>query len=162
MRTLILSISGLFLLTPMACGGGSGLGSPKAAAETLVAAMTSGDGDKAVSVLPPQEALEAYFDCGGEGGVIERIAKRRERMRKEAAGMKAEKVEMSVGAFDLEGSETKTYKIGEEFKGCKLKQDLEVHTAKLTLRVKEGDAAPKDDGETWTFLKLGDSWFFTK
>jgi hypothetical protein len=148
------------------CGKGGGaattttvkMDTPRATADGLVKAVSERNANLAVSLLPPAELVKASFDCP-EDQLNKAIQAKRESAAKEMADA-PKGLAVDIAAFDKSGTQEKQLRIGDTWEGCKAKALVTVHASKIDLRMTQ-DGKTEFDGETWTFLKLGDDpkWY---
>ncbi|PKN55497.1 MAG: hypothetical protein CVU56_21155 [Deltaproteobacteria bacterium HGW-Deltaproteobacteria-14] len=160
MRLFVATAIATLLALLTACGGG-GKDSPRAVAEAAVAAISAGDVEGFVGLMPPASALNGSVDCSSiDKDLVAQLERAKDKYRKRAA-TKMRGITMTLKAFDGDGSGDKSVTAGETFEGCAVTKDFVLHRSRMLLDVtKDGETEEKDD--TWQFIRLDGAWYFVK
>ena len=160
MRLFIASIAATLIALLTACGGG-GKDSPRAVAEAAAAAISAGDAEGFVGLMPPASALNGSIDCSGiDKDLVAQLEHAKDKYRKRAA-TKMKGITMTLKAFDGEGSRDKIIAAGESFEGCVATKGFVVHKSRMLLEVTK-DGQTKEEDDSWQFIQLDGAWYFVK
>jgi hypothetical protein len=134
---------------------------PRGTADGLILAFQERSPQVALSTLPPDEVIRKNFDCPNDELV--RIVKSRRDIAPKNFGEVPKGMTIDIGAFDKSGSSDQQLRAGDVYEGCKAKELVSVHNAKIDLRV-TGDGKTKFEESTWTFMKFGDEpkWYYLR
>ncbi len=119
-----------------ACKGGDAslpppkMDTPRATADSVVAAVKARSVPGIVATMPTQEQLAKVLDCD-VAAVAQKLKERAERELAEVP----EGNTLEIGGFDKFGSEDKAFRAGEDWDGCKVKAPFTVHKSKVELHL---------------------------
>lgn len=161
MRLFVTSVVTTLIALLTACGGGGGKDSPRAVAEAAVSAISAGDVEGFVGLMPPASALNGSIDCSSvDKDLVAELEHAKDRYRERAA-TKMKGMTMILKGFDGHGSRDKVIAAGESFEGCVATKDVAIHKSRMLLDVTK-DGETKEEDDTWQFIQLDGAWYFAK
>jgi len=147
----------------LGCRGGEPTATPRSVAETVVAALDRGDRQRFVAVLPTEDKLGEFFDCGRVDTLRAGLRRRLDDVPAEFEARKKANFRVRLVAFDGPGSESEELVPGDVFHGCSARASVAVHRSRVTLSRTRGGRL-EETQETWTFLQFEPEgpWFYGK